>query len=168
MKPQAAAPPLRNFAKLRTQVLNDLTYRRRLRPADAEDAFAEALLRYVTGYNPQRGSSLRAWLRTTAHRVHIDNNRGGWREQAELTNAHLARDDRAFAQIEARETAHALLTPVPLADRRLLWMKYGLDWTEREIGEQLGVTKGSAGGRLAAIRARARGRAREAGNGMLS
>jgi len=112
--------------------------RRRLGPAEAEDAFQETFLRALRGYERlEHGRELRAWAYTIAARVAIDTlrRRGPTSDAAEGA----ATDTRpAYAELEH------LADGLPPTERAAVVLRYGYDLSYEDIGAALGSNADAA------------------------
>jgi len=106
--------------------------RRRLGPAEAEDAFQETFLRALRGYGRlEHGRELRAWAYTIAARVVVDAHRR--RRPAGEPVEGAAVDARpAYAEIEH------LAGDLPPTERAAVVLRYGYDLSYEDIGAALG------------------------------
>jgi RNA polymerase sigma factor (sigma-70 family) len=106
--------------------------RRRLGPAEAEDAFQETFLRALRGYGRlEHGRELRAWAYTIAARVVADTHRR--RRPADEPVEGAAADARpAYAEIEH------LAGDLPPTERAAVVLRYGYDLSYEDIGAALG------------------------------
>jgi RNA polymerase sigma factor (sigma-70 family) len=113
--------------------------RRRLGPAEAEDAFQETFLRALRGYGRlEHGRELRAWAYTIAARVVVDTHRRR-RPASEPVEAAAADDARpAYAELEH------LAGDLPPTERAAVVLRYGYDLSYEDIGAALGSNADAA------------------------
>jgi RNA polymerase sigma-70 factor, ECF subfamily len=112
--------------------------RRRLGPADAEDAFQETFLRALRAYDRlEHARELRAWAYTIAARVAADVHRRR-RTAAEAVEA--AADDSRPAYAEIEHLANGL----PPTERAAVVLRYGYDLSYEDIGAALGSNADAA------------------------
>jgi RNA polymerase sigma factor (sigma-70 family) len=106
--------------------------RRRLGPAEAEDAFQETFLRALRGYGRlEHGRELRAWAYTIAARVVADTHRRR-RPAGEPVEGAAADARPAYAEIEH------LAGDLPPTERAAVVLRYGYDLSYEDIGAALG------------------------------
>jgi RNA polymerase sigma factor (sigma-70 family) len=132
-----AIPPFERFYEAWSgEILACL--RRRLAPADAEDAFQETFLRALRSYDRlEHGRDLRAWAYTIAERVAIDLHRR--RRPTEPEHEPAASDERpAYAQLEH------LAGELPATERAAVVLRYGYDLSYAQIGVALGSSEDAA------------------------
>ena len=53
----------------------------------------------------------------------------------------MGSDDARYAFIEEREAVNGLLPQVPERERRMLYLRYYRDWTQAQIGRELGMSQ---------------------------
>jgi RNA polymerase sigma factor (sigma-70 family) len=112
--------------------------RRRLGPADAEDAFQETFLRALRGYDRlEHGRELHAWAYTIAAHVAADMHRRR-RPAAEAVEG--AADDSRPAYAEIEHLADGL----PPTERAAVVLRYGYDLSYEDIGAALGSSADAA------------------------
>ena len=112
--------------------------RRRLGPAEAEDAFQETFLRALRAYERlEHGRELRAWAYTIAARVAIDTLR---RRRPTSDAAEGAATDTRPAYAELEHLADGL----PPTERAAVVLRYGYDLSYEDIGAALGSNADAA------------------------
>jgi RNA polymerase sigma factor (sigma-70 family) len=137
MMDAVAIPPFERFYEAWSgEILAFL--RRRLGPADAEDAFQETFLRALRAYDRlEHGRDLRAWAYTIAERVAIDLHRR--RRPTEPEHEPAGSDQRpAYAQLEH------LAGALPATERAAVVLRYGYDLSYAQIGAALGSSEDAA------------------------
>ena len=130
-------PPFETFyGEHKEEVLGLL--RRRLTPAEAEDAFQETFLRALRAYERlEHGEHLRAWVLTIASRVAIDTMRRT-HPRGELPEQGV--DDRR----PAYEDLGDLTDGLPPKERAAVVLRYGYDLTYDEIAAALDSSPAAA------------------------
>jgi RNA polymerase sigma-70 factor (ECF subfamily) len=131
--------------------------------SDAEDVAQEALLRAWRYRDRCRdpGAS-RAWVARICHNE-ARRPRAGARETAPLDDDALASPcDGPESRIDDLSVRSAL-SDLSEADRKLAWLRYGLDYTQPAAADALGIPEGTAKIRLHRIRATLRDRLEDHG-----
>ena len=139
MMEAVTVPPFERFYETRSgEILAFL--RRRLGPAEAEDAFQETFLRALRGYTRlEHGRELRAWAYTIAARVVADVHRRRRPASSEPVDAAAADDVRpAYAELEH------LAGDLPPTERAAVVLRYGYDLSYEDIGAALGSNADAA------------------------
>jgi RNA polymerase sigma-70 factor (ECF subfamily) len=123
-------------------------------PGEAEDVAQRALLRaWVYRDRCAEPAAPAAWVasicRNEALRALAERRNGevAFEEQAD---GGVAGDLEALAE---RVDVRQALARLPAADRRLLWLRYGLDLTQPAVAEIAGIPEGTAKVRLHRLRA---------------
>ena len=112
--------------------------RRRLGPAEAEDAFQETFLRALRAYDRlEHGRELRAWAYTIAARVAVDTLRRR-RPTVEATEGAATDSRPAYAELEH------LAEELPATERAAVVLRYGYDLSYEDIGAALGSNADAA------------------------
>jgi RNA polymerase sigma-70 factor (ECF subfamily) len=152
---QAYAPTVCRFAALISRS-----------PQDAEDLAQEALLRAVRSlrrYDPSRGP-VESWLWRIVANAAIDAASGRQRLSDLVTRIGIVTpsetqtvEDAVITRLRDQEL-HAQVRQLPLRDRMLIALRYGLDLDLEHVGAAVGLSAESAG--TATRRAVARLRAR--------
>jgi RNA polymerase sigma factor (sigma-70 family) len=114
-----------------------------LGPADAADAWSETFLSALQAYPKlARGSSIRAWLVTIAHRKAIDQLRGAARRPQPVVDLpEVAAGDAPSAGAPSLDDdLRAALDALPPKQRGAVIYRYLADLSYAEVGELLGST----------------------------
>ena len=131
--------------------------------SEAEDVAQEAMLRawrYRDRCRDPAASS--AWVARICHNE-ARRPRASWREAAPLEEDALpAPGDGPEALLEGI-TVRSALADLSEQDRRLAWLRYGLDYTQPAAADALGIPEGTAKVRLHRIRATLRDRLEDHG-----
>jgi RNA polymerase sigma factor (sigma-70 family) len=137
MMDAVAVPPFERFYEThRDEVFAFL--RRRLGPAEAEDAFQETFLRALRGYPKLRHArELRAWALTIASRVLIDLHR---RDRPRGEAVEPSASDRRPPHAELEHLADGL----PPTERAAVVLRYGYDLSYAQIAAALGSSPEAA------------------------
>jgi RNA polymerase sigma factor (sigma-70 family) len=113
--------------------------RRRLGPAEAEDAFQETFLRALRGYGRlEHGRELRAWAYTIAARVVADTHRRRPPTASEAAEGAAVDARPAYAELEH------LADDLPPTERAAVVLRYGYDLSYEDIGVALGSNADAA------------------------
>jgi RNA polymerase sigma factor (sigma-70 family) len=113
--------------------------RRRLGPAETEDAFQETFLRALRGYGRlEHGRELRAWAYTIAARVVADTHRRRRPTASEAAEGSAVDARPAYAELEH------LADDLPPTERAAVVLRYGYDLSYEDIGAALGSNADAA------------------------
>jgi len=126
----------------------------------AQDGLQEGLtgaLEYLTkdGAVPPQKQAEKSWLLTIAWRAIVNGFRKNTREDRARRGYadHLRAGDPAVldheaTRIELEEAWERALTALPVEDRTIVTLRYCEDWMQRDIAEQLDLTRAAVAGRL--------------------
>src|SRR5215210_4832001 len=131
---------------------------------EAEDVAQEALLRAWRYRDRCRDpTARRAWVARICHNE-ARRPRAGTRESPALLNEDALVDPGGDpADRLERLSVRSALSDLSEQDRRLLWLRYGLDYTQPAVADALGIPEGTAKIRLHRIRATLRDRLEDHG-----
>ena len=132
--------------------------------SEAEDVAQDALLRAWRYRDRCRDpSASSAWVARICHNE-ARRPRAGWRESAPLDDddAVAAPGDGPESRIEDL-TVRSALSDLSEQDRKLAWLRYGLDYTQPAAADALGIPEGTAKVRLHRIRETLRDRLEDHG-----
>jgi RNA polymerase sigma-70 factor (ECF subfamily) len=132
--------------------------------SEAEDVSQEALLRAWRYRDRCRDPGSRsAWLARICHNE-ARRPRAGSRESAPLEEDALEVPAEGPESLVERLSVRSALSDLSEADRKLAWLRYGLDYTQPAAADALGIPEGTAKVRLHRIRATLRDRLEDHGH----
>jgi RNA polymerase sigma-70 factor (ECF subfamily) len=125
-----------------------LGYLRSQRAPSPEDLLGEVWLQAVRDLQRFSGdeSGFRSWLLTIAHHRLLDARRAAARRPAEVGSPELveeaagAAEASATSRLEAEQQLLRMLDGIPERQRSVLYMRFVLDMSQREVASALGIS----------------------------